>query len=101
MKRKIYEISFSEKEQPRLYQSLNGKWEKDCNNAKSVAFSLTTIKKNMMEGAFKKAIKRFNNFDMNGNLFLIKQDSKVKNEVKITIMLSPGFGDKLVGEIVK
>ena len=100
MRRKIYEFSFSEKEQPKLSQSSTGKWEKDSNNKKCVVLPLRTLKKSVVNSYFKEAIKTFNNFDMDGNLFLIKQNLS-KNEIKVTIMLSDGFGGKLVGEIAK
>lgn len=102
MKRKVYELDYNHSLEKYVfvYQTNAGKWQKQKyqSDANRVMVPTFSVKKDQYDQHVKRQIKSVNdalgNYK-NYNIFVIKQKSQFKDEVKIGVLGAIGFGDKL------
>ena len=106
MKRKIYELNFDQSTTKfvTVYKTDNDKWQKQkCQSPyNKIGIPVFSIKKNKSNQwindqikIIDKALNDNSHSTTDQGIFVIKQKSQFKDEVKVAVFGAPGFADKL------
>ena len=107
MKRKVYEFNYDQSPNKcaSVYKTDAGKWQKEKCQSKykdsGIGIPLFAVKKNNVDNWIKNQIKHIDKTledlypdNKDQGIFVIKQKSQFKNEMKVAVFGAPGFGDK-------